>query len=403
VKPYEPQLIYYPDGDVAEYLLRDCAVVYSEVAPGVALVRDMDSREVVGFRIQSPQAWVAALTGPARDGGDQGREQDDISRCIACDEPLKDGDLVHSEASGGLIHAACCGPEPESYYGPDGEPLKPGDPIPKPWVYKDEPLDAFGAHVVDGVLGKIGDREIGPGHVVLSEERYRWLLRRAAPSTPDHPPTGSPSPAIADEHDLAALNARATPGKAVFEIVRCPYPECDDDDLPGALRIGSVEVAHVYEKYGPNVDARYEDDGALIAALINAYRSGRLARASDAEHYMRLATDRAERIHELEQALATAQAAPDGTAADRVCHEEQMTVWSDDIAGRLSMGNYLRDDLSYDDVVSLRAEVADEIRSIVKSAFSHPELAAAPAAPVQGGGGLSPAACEQVMKEHGDA
>lgn len=38
------------------------------------------------------------------------------------------------------------------------------------------PKDTFGAHIVDGSLGKIGDREIGPGHVVLSEERYQWLL-----------------------------------------------------------------------------------------------------------------------------------------------------------------------------------------------------------------------------------
>lgn len=46
------------------------------------------------------------------------------------------------------------------------------------------PKDRFGAHVTDGVLGTIGDREIGPGHVVLSEERYQWLLKQAgiAPS-----------------------------------------------------------------------------------------------------------------------------------------------------------------------------------------------------------------------------
>lgn len=42
-----------------------------------------------------------------------------------------------------------------------------------------EPQDAFGAHVTEGTLGRIGDREIGPGHVVLSEARYRWLFERA--------------------------------------------------------------------------------------------------------------------------------------------------------------------------------------------------------------------------------
>jgi hypothetical protein len=55
--------------------------------------------------------------------------------CIACNVALKDGDLVHHDASGGLIHAACCGPERESYTGADGDPLKEGEPIPQPWEY----------------------------------------------------------------------------------------------------------------------------------------------------------------------------------------------------------------------------------------------------------------------------
>jgi hypothetical protein len=54
-------------------------------------------------------------------------------RCIACAEPLIDGQEVYFDASGGIIHAACCGPERESYTGSDGEPLKDGEPIPTPW------------------------------------------------------------------------------------------------------------------------------------------------------------------------------------------------------------------------------------------------------------------------------
>lgn len=57
-------------------------------------------------------------------------------RCIACEKPLTDGDLVYHDASGGEIHASCCGPERESYTGPDGEPLKGGDPIPTPKPYR---------------------------------------------------------------------------------------------------------------------------------------------------------------------------------------------------------------------------------------------------------------------------
>ncbi len=62
-------------------------------------------------------------------------------------------------------------------------------------------------------------------------------------------------------------------------------------------------------------------------------------------------------------------------AAAKVCHEEQMTVWSGEIVGSLAMRGYLRDGLSYDEVLDAHSTVADEIRSIVRSAFSHPGLA----------------------------
>ncbi len=60
--PYEPGMVYYRDADAAEYLLKDGACYYDEVAPGVALVRDMDSREVIGFRIANPKAWAEQVT-----------------------------------------------------------------------------------------------------------------------------------------------------------------------------------------------------------------------------------------------------------------------------------------------------------------------------------------------------
>lgn len=57
-------------------------------------------------------------------------------RCVACDDPFKAGELVLPDASGGTIHAACCGPERESYTNADGDPLGPNDPIPTgyPWA-----------------------------------------------------------------------------------------------------------------------------------------------------------------------------------------------------------------------------------------------------------------------------
>lgn len=75
--------------------------------------------------------------------------EDDEPRCIACDEPIEDGDAVYNDADGDLIHATCAGPERSSYTGPDGEPLADGDPIPEPWIWRKdaaaaEPLAELG-------------------------------------------------------------------------------------------------------------------------------------------------------------------------------------------------------------------------------------------------------------------
>lgn len=62
-----------------------------------------------------------------------------LERCIACDQKIEDGDLVYNDVNGGLIHAGCCGPERESYCGPDGAPLANGEPIPEPYAWRPEP------------------------------------------------------------------------------------------------------------------------------------------------------------------------------------------------------------------------------------------------------------------------
>lgn len=64
--------------------------------------------------------------------------EDPVEICEACGEPFEDGDLVYWIADDtGHIHADCCGPERDSYVGPDGAPLKDGDPIPEPFAYRD--------------------------------------------------------------------------------------------------------------------------------------------------------------------------------------------------------------------------------------------------------------------------
>ncbi len=60
-------------------------------------------------------------------------------------------------------------------------------------------------------------------------------------------------------------------------------------------------------------------------------------------------------------------------AAQEVCHDEQLLVWSGSFVGALSMAGVLRDDLSYDEGLELHQIVQREIRSIVSMAFTHPE------------------------------
>lgn len=61
-------------------------------------------------------------------------------------------------------------------------------------------------------------------------------------------------------------------------------------------------------------------------------------------------------------------------AADLACHDEQLEVWANDVIGYLSMEGWLRDDLSYDDIIDLNEAVKREIKRIVASAFAHPEV-----------------------------
>ncbi|WP_027143152.1 hypothetical protein [Mesorhizobium sp. WSM3626] len=59
-------------------------------------------------------------------------------------------------------------------------------------------------------------------------------------------------------------------------------------------------------------------------------------------------------------------------AVDRICHDEQMTVWSGDFVGALSLHGFLRE-LEYHEVCELHDIVAREIRSIIRMALDHPE------------------------------
>lgn len=79
---------------------------------------------------------------------DTATPEDDVAgdglRCIACSSPFAEGDAYFADNSGGFIHAACCGPERESYCDENGDPLGPNDPIPEPaiWIADDTEEEA---------------------------------------------------------------------------------------------------------------------------------------------------------------------------------------------------------------------------------------------------------------------
>ena len=50
-------------------------------------------------------------------------------------------------------------------------------------------------------------------------------------------------------------------------------------------------------------------------------------------------------------------------AAELVCHDEQMVIWAGDFTGMLSMGEWLKDDLSYDDGIQLQERRNHPLRS----------------------------------------
>jgi hypothetical protein len=83
------------------------------------------------------------LDGQADDGGrlvGLSRPADaDAVCCIACAIPFKVGDKYLADYGGGFLHAACCGPERESYVDLEtGEPIAEGEPLPTPQIWVDD-------------------------------------------------------------------------------------------------------------------------------------------------------------------------------------------------------------------------------------------------------------------------
>lgn len=59
-----------------------------------------------------------------------------VEACGICTIAFRDGDECLTDVDLGAVHAACCGPERESYVDLDtGEPIAPDAPLPTPWIW----------------------------------------------------------------------------------------------------------------------------------------------------------------------------------------------------------------------------------------------------------------------------
>lgn len=67
--------------------------------------------------------------------------------------------------------------------------------------------------------------------------------------------------------------------------------------------------------------------------------------------------------------------APDGLeVVERICHKEQIGIWANEVLTALSLGDFLREEWTFDDSVDAEREIEAQLRSIIATAISHPEF-----------------------------
>ena len=130
------------------------------------------------------EAWAAleALLKPTDEDG---------AACGICELALVEGDHCLTDVDLGPVHAACCGPERESYVGPDGEPLKEGEPLPTPWKWTDGPRqvvrlsladlsDESRAALLAAISRELQQHDEFHGKPEHADEQARHILQKAA-------------------------------------------------------------------------------------------------------------------------------------------------------------------------------------------------------------------------------
>jgi len=209
---------------------------------------------------------VLTLSHPA------GQSDDDAERCIACDKTLKAGERVLSDAEGGTIHTACCGPEREGYTKGNGEPLGPNDPIPQGYVY--EPERPAGQSTGQGPSQRI----------LKPNTREEWLSK-------------------AEKHHREDMNLGVLHEELPDLIAALAAPD--------STRTGQVETEEAWE---------------ALQQIKNTGRATRLR--TNSEQDWKNAVVRMER--EAEAALAARPAAPEAQGAETF---ETIAQWGEDTFG----------------------------------------------------------------------
>lgn len=59
---------------------------------------------------------------------------------------------------------------------------------------------------------------------------------------------------------------------------------------------------------------------------------------------------------------------------ERICHREQLSIWAGELTSALALGDFLKEDWSFDDSVDLERELVAQLRDIMGSALTHPEV-----------------------------
>ena len=166
-----------------------------------------------------------------------------MTRCEACSKALVDGDLVYDDVvNGGTMHAECWGSDPESFVDADSNPLKAGDPIPQPAVYKDH-------SIVDVALeGEITDFDVLGFRIIdIGQELLSIVLNGACDVlvVSDVDAAYEINPHIFDQHavigELAAfvrqIGVRATPEVLAQQLVIKGHRKSAEISRPEAIAL----------------------------------------------------------------------------------------------------------------------------------------------------------------------